>query len=45
MYRYNERLLKCRGSHGIGVPEQKKAIVKTSKMLRLRVFWPPRLAP
>ena len=30
MNRYNERLLKCRGSHGIGVPEQKKAIVKTS---------------
>ena len=23
IYRYNERLLKCRGSRGIGVPEQK----------------------
>ena len=35
--RYNERLLllKCRGSRGIGVPEQKRDIVKTRKMLRL----------
>jgi hypothetical protein len=42
---YNEQLLKCRGSRGIGVPEQKRDIVKTIKMFRLRVFWPPWLAP
>ena len=42
---YNKRLLKCRGSRGIEVPEQKRDIVKTLKMLRLRVFWPPWLAP
>jgi hypothetical protein len=33
------------GSRGIGVPEQKRDTVKTRKMLRLQVFWPPRLAP
>ena len=43
--RYNTRLLKCRNSRGIGVPEQKRDIEKTRKMLRLRVFWPPRRAP
>ena len=43
--RNNERLLKCCGSRGIRVPEQKRDIVKTLKMLRLRVFWPPWLAP
>ena len=42
---YNEPLLKCHGSHGIGVPEQNRDIVKARKMLRLRVFDPPRLAP
>jgi hypothetical protein len=45
IYHYNEQLLKCRGSRGIGVPEQKSDIVKTLKMLRLRVFWPPWHAP
>ena len=45
IYHYNERLLKCRGSRGIGVPEQKSDIVKTRKMLRLRVFWPSLRAP
>ena len=30
--RYNEQLLKCLGSRGIGVPEQKKDIVKTHKL-------------
>jgi hypothetical protein len=45
IHRYNERLLKCRGSCGIGVPEQKRDTVKTLKMLRLRVFWPLWLAP
>ena len=43
--RYIERLLKCRCSRGIGVPEQKRDIVKTRKMSRLQVFDPPRLAP
>ncbi len=41
----NERLLKCHGSREIGVPEQKRDIVKARKTLRLRVFDPPRLAP
>jgi hypothetical protein len=43
--RNNERLLKCCSSRGIRVPEQKRDIVKTLKMLRLRVFWAPWLAP
>jgi hypothetical protein len=42
---YNEWLLKCHGSCGIGVPEQKWDILKTRKMLRLQVLGPPRLAP
>ena len=42
---YNKGLLKYRKSRGIGVPEQKWDIVKTLKMLHLRVFWPPWLAP
>ena len=42
IYHYNKRLLKCRGSRGIGVPEQKRDIIKTRKMLRLRAIW---LAP
>ncbi len=36
--RYNARLLKCLGSRGIGIPDQKSDIVKTRKMSRLRVF-------
>ena len=38
-YLYDERFQKCLGSRGIGVPEQKRAIVKTRKMSHLRVFW------
>jgi hypothetical protein len=30
---------------GSQVPEQKRDIIKTFKMLHLRVFWSPRLAP
>jgi len=41
--RYNERLLKCRGSCGIGVPEQKIDIVKTRKMLCFEFFGHPGL--
>ena len=44
--RCNERLLKCLGTRGIGVPEQKRDIVKTRKITRLRVFFgQSRLAP
>jgi hypothetical protein len=39
----NKRLLKCHNSRGIGVPEQKRDIEKTRKMLRLRVFGHPGL--
>ncbi len=38
---YNQIHCSC----GIGVPEQKWDIVKTLEMSRLRVFYPPRLAP
>ena len=37
IYHYNERLLKCCGSRGIGVPEQKSDIVKTRKMERSHI--------
>ncbi len=37
IYDYNERLLKCCGSRGIGVPEQKSDIVKTRKMERSHI--------
>ena len=32
IYHYNELLLKCPGSRGIGVPAQKRDIAKTLKM-------------
>ena len=35
IYHYNEQLQKCCGSLGIGVPEQKRDIVKIRKLLRL----------